>query len=121
MGKQKKFSDYCFDLDKISEFCLVNNGDVNTKKNQFRQQEISNNYQLNESGDLALSEKIVHEVLTPQEAPIYDELKVDLVKGFLQVILSEKQTDNIGLPSFSVPGLLAIQTFVNYGFLKENK
>ena len=119
-----KFSEFSLDLDAIANYCTI--GAVNetsTKKsNEFRQQEISNNYQLNDDDNLILAEKIVHEVITPQDAPLYDTLKTDLVKGLLSTLLEEKERNaKNDLPKISLPGLITIQTFIDYGFLKINK
>lgn len=121
--KQEGFFGYSLDLDAIIEYCKINpTGDTTNKKtNEYRQQEISNNYQLNQEQDLVLAEKIVHEVITPQDAPLYDDLKVDLVKGLLQVILTDKEKNSEGLPIFTIPSLIAFQTFSDYGFIKINK
>jgi hypothetical protein len=121
--KQETVFGYSIDLDAITEYCKINSptDTSNKKTNEFRQQEISNNYQLNQDQDLVLAEKIVHEVITPQDAPLYDDLKVDLVKGLLQVILTDKEKNAEGLPIFTVPSLIAIQTFSDYGFIKINK
>ena len=67
-----------------------------------------------------LSEKIVHEVITPQDAPLYDDLKVDLVKGLLQTILTDKDVNSDGFSRLSLPGLISLQTFIDNGFIRIN-
>lgn len=116
-----QFLDYSFNLDAMTKYCCIGGDISNKKNNEFRQQEISNNYQLNDNDDLVLSEKIVHEVVTPQDTPIYDTLKTDLVKGLLSVILEEKEVlDDKGVLHLSIPARVALQTFFDYGFLKIN-
>lgn len=119
-----KFSEFSLDLDAIANYCTIGGvNETSTKKsNEFRQQEISNNYQLNDDDNLILAEKIVHEVITPQDTPLYDTLKTDLVKGLLSTLLEEKERNvKNDLPKISLPGLITIQTFIDYGFLKINK
>ena len=118
-----RFMDYSLDLDAITTYCQIKNNQQKNnpakKENEFRQQEISNSYQLNDEQEMVLAEKIVHEVITPQETPLYDEFKLDLVKTLLTTILAEKPaTDNNKLP-FSLSSFMALQTFIEYGFIKK--
>ena len=118
-----RFMDYSLDLDAITTYCQIKNNQQKNnpakKENEFRQQEISNSYQLNDEQEMVLAEKIVHEVITPQETPLYDEFKLDLVKTLLTTILAEKPaTDNNKLP-FSLSFFMALQTFIEYGFIKK--
>ena len=72
---------------------------------------------------MVLAEKIVHEVITPQETPLYDDFKLDLVKLLLTAFLTDKPTvsgDN-KQPLISLPSLMALQTFLDYGFIKKIK
>ncbi len=118
-----RFMDYSFDLDAITTYCQIKSSQQKNnpvkKENEFRQQEISNSYQLNDEQEMVLAEKIVHEVITPQEAPLYDEFKLDLIKMLLTTILTEKPaTGNSKLP-FSLSSLMTLQTFIEYGFIKK--
>lgn len=118
-----RFMDYSFDLDAITAYCQIKSSQQKNnptkKENEFRQQEISNSYQLNDEQEMVLAEKIVHEVITPQETPLYDEFKLDLVKTLFTIILTEKlSTDNSKQP-FSLSHLMALQTFIEYGFIKK--
>ena len=111
----EKTTNYTLDLNAIVDFCknASYSNDTPKKSNEFRQQEISNNYQLNEESELVLAEKIVHEIVTPQDGFSYDEFKCELIKSLLKLILDDKKPD----PSASVK--LAIETFKKYNFLVE--
>jgi len=116
----KVLFEYAFNLDAIVEYCKINTGnnDKNKKNSEFRQQEISNSYELNELDNLVLSQKVVHEVITPQDTPQYDEMKSELVKTLFLTILNNNDVDENGVPKIGVPGLIAMQTFLDNGFLK---
>ena len=115
------FADYSLDLDAIVNYCRANKSEVNNggkngeckKNNDFRQQEITNNYELNEEDSLALTQKVVHEVITPQETPVYDDVKVDLVTTIVKTVLEHKNKDDN-----AIPFLFALQTLKDSGFLK---
>jgi hypothetical protein len=117
------FMDYSFDLDAITTYCQIKSNQQKDnqakKENTFRQQEISDSYQLNDEQEMVLAEKIVHEVITPQETPLYDEFKLDLVKMLLTTILTEKPESGNSKPSFSLSSLMVLQTFIEYGFIKK--
>ena len=117
------FMDYSFDLDAITTYCQIKSNQQKDnqakKENTFRQQEISDSYQLNEEQEMVLAEKIVHEVITPQETPLYDEFKLDLVKMLLTTILTEKPEADNSKPLFSLSSLMVLQTFIEYGFIKK--
>lgn len=111
-----------FDLDAIFEYCKLNNK-TNTKpssknSDEFRQKEISDSYEQDEQGNLVLSQKVVHEVITPQEDTTYDEAKLDIVNKLLVKYLSEdtKLTDSASMQMATVLG-----TFQKYNFIKEIK
>ena len=119
-----QFMEYSLDLDAITAYCQIKGNQPKNnsakKENQFRQQEISNSYQLNEEQEMVLAEKIVHEVITPQETPLYDDFKLDLVKMLLTTILTEKPVANDDdKPLISLQSLMALQTFMEYGFIKK--
>ena len=109
------FFSYSLDLDAITNYCRVkpNNEEHSTKKtNEYRQQEITNSYELNESSnDLTLSQKMVREVITPQEAPIYDEVKVDFIRTLLDTILDGMKIDASEKAIFPLSTLLSMETF----------
>ena len=117
------FMDYSFDLDAITTYCQIKSNQQKDnqakKENTFRQQEISDSYQLNDEQEMVLAEKIVHEVITPQETPLYDEFKLDLVKMLLTTILTEKPESDNSKPTFSLSHLMVLQTFIEYGFIKK--
>jgi len=120
-----QFMEYSLDLDAITAYCQIKGNQPKNnsakKENEFRQQEISNSYQLNEEQEMVLAEKIVHEVITPQEAPLYDDFKLDLVKMLLTTILTEKPVakNDDDKPLISLQSLMALQTFMEYGFIKK--
>lgn len=119
-----QFMDYSLDLDAITAYCQIKSSQqknsTTKKENEFRQQEISNSYQLNEDQEMVLAEKIVHEVITPQDAPLYDDFKLDLVKMLLTTILTEKPMANDeNKQLISLSSLMALQTFMEYGFIKK--
>ena len=122
-----RFMEYSLDLDAITAYCQIkcNQQKNNTtkKENEFRQQEISNSYQLNDEQEMVLAEKIVHEVITPQETPLYDEFKLDLVKMLLTTILTDKPVakDDNDKPLVNLSSLMALQTFMDYDFIKKIK
>lgn len=118
-----KFCEFSLDLDAIANYCTIDvSNEPSTKKsNEFRQQEISDNYQLNDEDNLILSEKIVHEVITPQDAPLYDSFKTDMVRSLLNTLLDER-AKNVGeSPKITLQTLMVLQTFLDSGFLKINK
>ena len=118
-----EFLEYSLDLDAITTYCQIKSNQQKNnptkKENEFRQQEISNSYQLNDEQEMVLAEKIVHEVITPQEAPLYDDFKLDLVKLLLTTFLTDKPT--VSTTDISLPSLMALQTFLDYGFIKKIK
>ena len=119
-----QFMEYSLDLDAITAYCQIKGNQPKNnsakKENEFRQQEISNSYQLNEEQEMVLAEKIVHEVITPQETPLYDDFKLDLVKMLLTTILTEKPVANDNdKPLISLQSLMVLQTFMEYGFIKK--
>lgn len=122
-----RFMEYSLDLDAITAYCQIkgNQQKNNTtkKENEFRQQEISNSYQLNDEQEMVLAEKIVHEVITPQETPLYDEFKLDLIKMLLTTILTDKPVakDDNDKPLVNLSSLMALQTFMDYDFIKKIK
>ena len=120
-----EFLEYSLDLDAITTYCQIKSNQQKNnptkKENEFRQQEISNSYQLNDEQEMVLAEKIVHEVITPQEAPLYDDFKLDLVKLLLTAFLTDKPTVNADKPMISLSSLMALQTFLDYGFIKKIK
>ena len=125
--EKPEFLEYSLDLDAITTYCQIKSSQQKNnptkKENEFRQQEISNSYQLNDEQEMVLAEKIVHEVITPQETPLYDDFKLDLVKLLLTAFLTDKPTvsgDN-KQPLISLPSLMALQTFLDYGFIKKIK
>ena len=123
--EKPEFLEYTLDLDAITSYCQVKNNQQKNnpikKENEFRQQEISNSYQLNDEQEMVLAEKIVHEVITPQDAPLYDDFKLDLVKLLLTAFLTDKPAinDDKPIPRISLPSLMALQTFLDYGFIKK--
>lgn len=123
--KGQVFSDYSLDIDAIVEYCKEkipqNTGKI---KKDYRQSEITNTYELlDDSNDLALTQKIVHEVITPQDDVQYDELKSNIVKALLAKFLtvnsqSISHDDN---DVVDISGLVAMQTLIDYDFLIKIK
>lgn len=108
------------DLDEIFEYCKVSGtGSKSKNSEEFRQKEISDSYELNEEDNLVLSQKVVHEVITPQDAPVYDDAKLDLVNRIVNKYLG----DNISADDSTTTMQMAtvIGTLRRYNFLKEIK
>lgn len=120
---KRVFADYSLDLDAIINYCRVSktesngtekNGERKKNNNDFRQQEITNNYELNEEDSLVLSQKVVHEVITPQETPVYDDVKVDIMTSLIKTVLEYKENN-------AIPLSIALQTLNDSGFLRIHK
>ena len=116
------FCKFSFNLDEMANFCRIK-PDTETatstkKSNDYRQQEISNTYELDGDSNLQLVQKHVHEVITPQDTPQYDEYKTDLVKLLLVTLLSGKKDDIL---PFNMCTLMLLETFEQYNFLTINE
>ena len=111
-----------FDLDAIFDYCKLNNktSGKTTSKNsdEFRQKEISDSYEQDEQGNLVLSQKVVHEVITPQEDATYDEPKLEMINKLFVKYLSEDTKLN---DTFSMQMATVIGTLQKYNFIKEIK
>ena len=123
--KGQVFSDYSLDIDAIVEYCKEKiSQNMGKIKKDYRQSEITNTYELlDDSDDLALTQKIVHEVITPQDEVQYDELKSTIVKALLAKFLtvnsqSISHDDN---DVVDISGLVAMQTLIDYDFLIKIK
>lgn len=121
--KEDRFSDYSLDINAIIDFCKETvPQNFNKRTKDFRQSEITNSYELlDDSDDLALTQKVVHEVITPQDSVQYDELKTDIVKALLAKFLSIDASTGNNKDSVDISGFVVMQTLVDYDFLIKTK
>ena len=111
-----ELGNYYLDLDAIFEYCQEKTH-IQKRNNDFVQKEISDSYELDDNGKLTLSQKLVHEVVTPVDAVSYDEEKFDIIKSLIAVVISSEEECNTNLLTPSVS--LAFNTLLNKGFVKE--
>jgi len=107
-----KDKSYYVDIDAIFDYCSVNRNN----KDEYRQKEISDNYELDETDKLRLSQKLVHEVITPNDIQI-DDTKYDLLKLMIATVLSVEDLDIDESSSFAEK--IAFNTLLNKKFIKE--
>ena len=101
---------YCFNVKKIFE--LISNSD----KDKCYEREITDSYGLNETGVLTQLNKMVREIKSNNDAQI-DNIKYDLIKMFISVILNSEDITDIESLDFSES--LCFNTLLKEGLLIE--
>lgn len=108
---ERNNKNYFIDVDAIIKYC-----ETNKQNNDVIQKEISDNYELYDEKDLRLSQKLVHEVITPNSFGV-DETKYELMKILVSVVLSNDS--GISTADFSISQKIAFNTLVNKEIIKE--
>lgn len=108
--------EYYIDLDVIFE--LLENGTFDgTKKNVniSTQKELSNTYESDEEGALQLTQKNVHEIMTPKDDE--ENEKYNLVRYLLETLF--KESESCINNNTSITTKLIFNTLLNKGIIKK--
>lgn len=101
---------YTFDFTKLKEACLISDNQKNNEK------EITEAYERDDDGNIAMSSKIIREVKTPGNSQ-NDMIIYDIIKLFIIRLMENTLLEHEFEPDFSTS--LAFNTLINWGFLKE--
>lgn len=104
---------YYLDFNKVKEICLSSS--LNGGSREF---EISQVYEAQNSGELALSSKVEHETKVTGNAQ-NDMIMYDILKLLLVALLEDSQIDDNFKFTFS--SAIAFNTLINWGVLVEIK
>lgn len=102
---------YKFNFDKIKEICLNSSRDGGQK--EF---EISQVYESQEGGELALQSKVEHETKISGNAQ-NDMIMYDVLKLFIVVLLDNSQPERDYQELFSTA--IALNTLLDWGVIEE--
>jgi len=104
---------YSFNYNRIKEICLGSSTDGGQK--EF---EISQVYDVQDSGELTLSSKVEHETKISGNAQ-NDMIMYDILKMIMVVLLDDTQPSENYQETFS--GILALNTLLSWGVIEEIK
>ena len=104
--KKTKTSKLSYDLDKICEF-IFKNDDV-------RDNEVSEDYQMDENGDFFMAGKHINEVKNNIDSAL-SNIRYDLIKGLMEKLNGMK----VGDKKYTLGETMILNTMVEKGFIKE--